>query len=379
MKKRQQPTIRGCFILLLALACVLSAAGGWAASDLPRWASRNFGAASPRHSWGMRVYLSARLYLQRYDLNQPVNTLGSEQDFEVEMGESPGQVAQRLEQAGLVRSAEALRTYLIYSGQDTTLQAGSYRLSPAWNALEIGQKMQDATPTKVSFRLIPGWRLEEVAAALPINAVQVEPAAFIAAAQRPTMEIVGEGWPQGVSLEGYLYPGVYELNRENTAEAVLTLFVNRFFEQVSPALREGFQRQGLTLAEAVTLASIVQREAIVADEMPMIASVFLNRLAIDMKLDTDPSVQYALGYQQGRGGWWTNPLSLADLEVESPYNTYKYRGLPPGPIANPSLEALQSVAQPAQTPYYYFRAACDGSGRHNFAITFEEQVQNACP
>jgi UPF0755 protein len=133
------------------------------------------------------------------------------------------------------------------------------------------------------------------------------------------------------------------------------------------------------MVQAVTLASIVQREAVIQDEMPMIASVFLNRLAVNMKLDSDPTVQYALGYQNGRGGWWTNPLSLADLQIDSPYNTYIYTGLPPGPIANPSLEALQYVAQPAQTPYFYFRAACDGSGRHNFAITFNEHLNNACP
>jgi len=111
----------------------------------------------------------------------------------------------------------------------------------------------------------------------------------------------------------------------------------------------------------------------------MIASVFLNRMAINMKLDSDPTVQYAAGYQEGRGGWWTNPLSLADLQIDSPYNTYIYNGLPPGPISSPSLAAMQAVATPAQSPYYYFRAACDGSGRHNFARTFEEQVQNACP
>jgi len=97
-----------------------------------------------------------------------------------------------------------------------------------------------------------------------------------------------------------------------------------------------------------------------------------------MKLDTDPTVQYALGYNASQGTWWTNPLSSADLQFDSPYNTYLYAGLPPGPIANPSLSALRAVAFPAETPYYFFRARCDGSGLHVFAVTFEEHLQNGC-
>lgn len=98
-----------------------------------------------------------------------------------------------------------------------------------------------------------------------------------------------------------------------------------------------------------------------------------------MNLDSDPTVQYALGYNSSQNSWWTNPLSSADLQIDSPYNTYLYAGLPPGPISNPGLSALQAVAFPAETPYLYFRAKCDGSGTHNFAETLEEQIQNACP
>jgi UPF0755 protein len=111
----------------------------------------------------------------------------------------------------------------------------------------------------------------------------------------------------------------------------------------------------------------------------LIASVYLNRIAIGMKLDADPTVQYALGYQFDTGLWWKNPLSLADLEVVSPYNTYLNNGLPPTPISNPGIDALMAVANPQSSPYYFFRAACDGSGYHVFAETFEEQLANSCP
>jgi UPF0755 protein len=155
--------------------------------------------------------------------------------------------------------------------------------------------------------------------------------------------------------------------------------MQKFLASLTVELQDGFSRQGLNVYQAVTLASIIEREAIVDEEMPLIASVFFNRLAIGMKLETDPTIQYALGYNLSQNTWWTNPLTLSDLEVDSPYNTYLHPGLPPGPICNPGLAALQAVAFPAQTPYYYFRARCDGSGLHSFAETFEQHIQNACP
>ena len=114
------------------------------------------------------------------------------------------------------------------------------------------------------------------------------------------------------------------------------------------------------------------------EEKPLIASVYLNRLNIGMKLEADPTVQYALGFDFAAGTWWKNPLSLDDLQFDSPFNTYVYAGLPPAPISNPDLDSLQAVAFPAETPYFFFRAKCDGSGYHSFAETFEEHVANGC-
>jgi UPF0755 protein len=131
--------------------------------------------------------------------------------------------------------------------------------------------------------------------------------------------------------------------------------------------------------EAVTLASIVERESVRMEEAPLISSVYLNRLRGGMRLEADPTVQYALGFDATRQTWWTNPLSLADLKFPSPYNTYLVMGLPPGPIANPGGGALAAVAAATQSSYFYFSARCDGSGFHNFASTFEEHLANLCP
>jgi UPF0755 protein len=111
----------------------------------------------------------------------------------------------------------------------------------------------------------------------------------------------------------------------------------------------------------------------------MIASVYLNRLRTPMKLDADPTVQYALGYNALQRTWWTNPLGAADMQIASPFNTYINDGLPPAPISNPGLTALQAVANPAESDYLYFSARCDGSGYHQFAQTFAEHLEHLCP
>jgi UPF0755 protein len=140
-------------------------------------------------------------------------------------------------------------------------------------------------------------------------------------------------------------------------------------------MRAGAAAQGLTLYQVVTLASIVEREAVHDDERPIIASVYLNRLASGMKLDADPTTQYAIATADN---WWP-PLNLDPRTVDHPYNTYVYEGLPPGPIANPGLSSINAVIYPVQTDYYFFRAKCDGSKYHNFSVTYEEHVAHGCP
>ena len=285
----------------------------------------------------------------------------------------------RLTQQGLISNAAALLSYLKYSGLDTSLQAGQYQLSPAMTAVEIAQTMQDATPKQVILTVFAGWRIEEIARALPTSGLEISSEAFLSAAQfhPDRFNFLGD-LPSGIPLEGFLFPGTYELPRDTTAPVLIETMLERFGEQLSSEIQSGFSNQGLTILEAVTLASIIQREAVVEEEIPLIASVFLNRLGIGMHLAADPTVQYAVGYNDSQQTWWTNPLSAADLQIDFPFNTYLYPGLPPTPIANPGINALRGVAFPAQTPYYYFRAACDGTGRHLFAETFEEHLQNEC-
>jgi len=268
----------------------------------------------------------------------------------------------------------------MYSGLDTTIQAGEYSLSPSMRAIDLAHALQDATPAHITFHILPGWRLEEIAAALPFSGLKISSDEFLASARIPRNGFIfSDQLPPNASLEGFFYPTTYEMTRTLTLEAFIRISLDNFQSHLTPDLMDGFNSHGLNIYEAVTLASIIQREAVRDDEMPMIASVFYNRLAAGQKLDSDPTVQYALGYNRAQKTWWTNPLSLSDLDVNSPYNSYRYTGLPPGPIASPGLEAMKAVAYPSTSPYYYFRAACDGSGRHVFAKTFEEHLANACP
>jgi UPF0755 protein len=367
-------------LLIVGGLCLGAGLIAWGIYNLPDWAANQFGPAAPGLDRIQQYYLSAQLLRQSKDLKIPRDLNGSEVDFQVELGESPTVITSRLQQEGLIMNAGAIRDYLVYAGLDTSIQAGQYRLSPRMSPLEIAHALQDATPNEVTFNILPGWRMEEIAAGLPTSGLEFTPQEFMTAVYDPQSGApLRAELPEGATLEGFLFPGSYQVRRELNPQAFVNALVDQFHAMISNELRQGFEHQNLNLYQAVTLASIVQREAIDEAEMPMIASVFLNRLQTGMKLDSDPTVQYALGYNATQNTWWTNPLSQDDLQVNSSFNTYLNWGLPPGPIANPGLKALQAVAAPAQTPYYFFRAACDGSSKHVFAETFEQHIANACP
>jgi len=366
--------MRRFLFLLIFIALILFAIAAFFL--IPGIAARQYGPPSPALGTWDRFDYSVRLLWYDGMLTSPLNSNAGDVPFNVQYGESINSIAQRLDESGLIQDAAAFRDYLVYTGMDTSVQARVFILSPAMSIVDIARELQDATPEQVTFVILPGWRVEEVAASLSTSGLEISYEDFIAASGVSPHAI--DFLPAGVSSEGFLYPDSYIVNRQIKAEQLVEEFVRNFTLHLTTEIREGFRRQGLNVYEAVTLASIVQREGVVPEERPQIASVFLNRLAIGMKLESDPTVQYALGYDQEEGTWWTNPLNAADLDFISPYNTYRNPGLPPGPISNPSLDSLRAIAFPAQTPYYYFRARCDISGLHNFAETFEQHLQNGC-
>jgi UPF0755 protein len=297
--------------------------------------------------------------------------------FVVEQGDSITKIAGSLESLGLVSNRNAFINYLIYSGLDSQIRAGTYTLLYSQSPLEIAEEIR-ANKSMVSFFIYPGWRAEEIAAALPSSGIEVDPDQFLEIVMHPSLlpeDTIVSDFP---SAEGFLFPGEYEIPRKITAGELVLTFINRFESILSQELIEGFRLNGLDLYQGVTLASIIQRESYQADERPRIASVFYNRLAAGMRLETDPTVQYALGESSKWEGWWKTPLRLGDLDADSPYNTYLVFGLPPTPIANPDLSALSAAAFPEVTTFYFFRSACDNSGYHQFSETFEEHTAKDC-
>ncbi len=358
-------------ILALVLAAIVVMVG------IPAMAVHAYGVPSPELTAVQVLEYSARLLWDDGRLTTPLNANGQEQAFTVQQGEAVESVAGRLQQAGVVRDAGALRDYLIYTGLDKSVQAGKYKVSSALSVIDVAHMLQDATPADVTFVVLPGWRMEEIAESLPTSGLDITPYEFAAAVLGPHP---GYDFLEGQnSAEGFLYPDSYIVPRTTSVDQLLDTLLRGFTQHLTPDLTEGFQRQGLSIYQAVTLASIIQREAMQSSEAPMIASVYLNRLRTGMKLDADPTVQYALGYNALQRTWWTNPLTALDLQSPSPYNTYLSDGLPPTPISDPGLEALRAVAQPAESDYFYFSARCDGSGYHHFAKTFEEHLRNICP
>jgi UPF0755 protein len=326
-----------------------------------------------RINYGIQLYLNGSdLLIDNVQMSEPIY-------FEVSSGESVGQIAFRLQSDRYISNAELFKSYLIYRGYDRHIQVGVFRIDPEMNGLDIAEKLLDTTPDKVRFIILAGWRAEEVAAALENLGFSFGSDDFLAIIKNPPSNWMPEEFLNATTLEGYLLPGEYFVDREIVLREFIRMILDRFKESVSNEIRTAINNQGLTFEDAIILASIVEREAVVDEEMPMIASVFLNRYTIGMKLDSDPTVQYAVGYNFSQVTWWTNPLSFADLQFDSDFNTYIYAGLPPTAICSPGLNAIQAVAFPADTPYYYFRAKCNGSGLHEFAINYEEHLQNGCP
>jgi len=345
---------------------------------LPAWALRTFGPPAPHWSMPQVWRLSAQLAWYAPALTRAAAPDGPAVAFEVQPGEPVDAILARLQAAGLVRNPAALRVYLLYTGGDRGLQTGQFPLSPSMTPIEIAAALQVPRPTEAKLGVLPGWRREEIAAALAsAGLTALSPADFLRATDRALPYPVPFPVPEDASLEGFLYPGVYIFPRDAGAEEVAEGLVAGFTAHWNPAWARAWAAHGLTPYQGLILASIVQREAVVPDEMPRIAAVFLNRLAAGMPLAADPTVQYARGWTGTT--WWKTPLTAEDLRLPSPYNTYLHPGLPPGPICNPEARALQAVAEPAGVDDLYFRAACDGSGRHLFARTYQEHLQNACP
>lgn len=275
--------------------------------------------------------------------------------FVVRTGQGVREIANSLKHQGLISDPVIFFLIVKKLNLDGKIQAGDFRLSPSQNAEEIAKSLTHGT-LDVWITIPEGKRAEEVAQILQKSV--------------PTYQ---ESWPTILSEhEGYLFPDTYLVPRDADIQTIVSIMQNNFKNKYAKIVANRPPKQ--PQEEIIILASLVEREAKLEKDRPLIASVLLNRLEIGMALQVDATVQYALGYQNTKEGWWKRQLTIDDVKVKSPYNTYENPGLPPGPIANPGRAVIEAVINPAQTNYLYYLA--DNSGVTHYAKTLDEHNAN---
>lgn len=286
---------------------------------------------------------------------------------DIPSGSSTATIGSRLVEAGVVRDTRTFQVALWISGRSRSLRAGEYRFDAPLHALDVIDKIArgDVYRRRLTFR--EGLTIGEMAQVFEErgfgSAEDLRKAAGNAA-------LIQDLDPEARDLEGYLFPETYALPRGTTASAVVAQMVDGFKNALTPDIRSSASAAGLSIRQLVTLASLVEKETATASERPLVAAVYSNRMKIGMGMQADPTVIYALQ----KAGRYDGNLRREDLQFDSPYNTYRYAGLPPGPIAAPGKASLEAAARPAEVDYLYFVSKNDGS--HVFASTLDEHNKN---
>lgn len=286
---------------------------------------------------------------------------------DIPAGSSPSAIGARLVEAGVVRDARTFQAAIWISGRSRSLRAGEYRFDAPLHALDVIDKIArgDVYRRRLTFR--EGLTIGEMAEVFEARGFGVA-ADFRAAAGNAAL--IHDLDPAATDLEGYLFPETYALPRGTTAAAVVMQMVDGFKTALTPEIRSRAAAAGLSIRQLVTLASLVEKETSAPEERPLVAAVYANRLKIGMGMQADPTVIYALQ----KAGKYDGNIRREDLQFDSPYNTYRYAGLPPGPIAAPGKASLEASASPAAVDYLYFVSKNDGT--HVFATTLAEHNRN---
>ncbi len=264
-------------------------------------------------------------------------------------GLSATATAELLSARGVIRSSLLFRLTARFTGAERRLKPGTYRLKPGLGVRAALRALTAGTSNAVRVLIPEGFSARQIAERLEGNGL-CKASEFLKVVE-----------PR--RLEGYLFPTTYQIDKSWDASRIADRMHEEFRKRIPPEFERAASRPAMTLHQLLTLASIVEREAVIASEKPMIAAVYLNRLRGRRMLEADPTVQYALGY-------WKKGLTYADLRHPSPYNTYNHFGLPPGPICNPGLDSFLAVLSPARTDAIFFVA--DAKGGHTFTGTLEE-------
>lgn len=319
------------------------------------------------------IFVAGFFYWQ--NLNSPVDSSGLEQVFLVSKGETVKQIANNLRKENLIRSTFYFKHYIWRN--KLNLRAGEYLISPKLAAREIAKILTAGEPLsrERSIRIIEGWSLKDVGSYLEKNKV-VSANDFLSLAKRPLKnwqfnflkpDFLNDA-PAQATLEGYLFPDTYRIFKQTAAEEIIYKMLVNFDKKLTPEMRQEINRQKKTIYEIVTLASIIEKEVRSAEDMKIVAGIFWQRLKGGAALQSCATLAYVLGVNKPQ-------YTLEDTKINSPYNTYKYRGLPPGPIANPGLNAIKAAIYPEFTASNYFLSD-PATGKTIYSKTLAEHNAN---
>lgn len=339
------------------------------------------------------VIFGGTRFFDYYQSQHVAANVGKTVSVSVKEDDTVDDVAKKLHDKGLIRHEVVFKTMMQVSRK--TFVPKTYKLKIGMNVNEIidsittgsvktsAKAKEKEDDNKVLTLTIPeGYRTEQIAEVLDDIGYKPGGEAFLKAVEKfdhDKFEFLDDRSDKK-SLEGYLFPDTYNITANEAPEDIIFKLLDNFNNKVTPDMRERAEEMGLSLSEVLTLASLVEREAQVARERPVIADVYLNRLEQGWRMEADPTVRYAIGKRaKEKSPWWSAP-SGEDLFFESPFNTYQNDGLPPHPICNPGIDSIQSVLVPAGTSYIYFvanvRDSEDGAIAHLFSVTKEDQDQN---
>lgn len=272
-------------------------------------------------------------------------------------------IAQQLYEKGLIKNETFFYLYTRYEDVDQKLQAGEYAFSPQMSVPQIVAKLVHGDVIRYSFTIPEGYTIQQIADLLAANGFFEKDKFLAATREKYEFDFLAEVPAGDKQLEGFLFPATYQIDKGTDERETVRLMLKRFGQVATPEMRAKAKDRGLTILEWITMASLIEKEAQVDEERPIIAGVLFNRLRLGMPLQVDATVLYALGGHKEK-------VYYKDLEVNSPYNTYKHTGLPPGPIASPGEESLKAVLYPASHNYFYYVARNDGT--HDFTATLTE-------
>lgn len=307
-----------------------------------------------------------------YSLNAPVSNQSAVEKFIVESGWGSSQIGQQLAASGLIRNAYIFQLYVWQNGIVTKLQSGEYFLDKNLSIKQIADILSRGSgeTKELTLTFIEGWSNQDISAYLKDKGV-IQAQEFFDVVQKKVSwwdeyDIL-ESKPRDLDLEGYLFPDTYRVFRDASVTDVVRKMLDNLDAKLTSQIRVEIEKQGKTIHQVLTLASIVEKEVSSDKDRKIVAGIFNKRLEAGIALQADSTVNYVTGKSDARA-------SAADLKIDSLYNTYKYRGLPPGPIANPSLSSIEAVVYSTPSPYFYFLTTPDGEVIYN--IDFEGHVED---